>query len=35
MQRWFNQPAPRRLFNRVSASLLGLAGFGLLAARRA
>ena len=34
MQRWFRQPAPRRLFNRVSASLLGCAGLGLLAARR-
>lgn len=35
LQRWFNQPAPRRLFNRFSASLLACAGFGLLAARRA
>jgi threonine/homoserine/homoserine lactone efflux protein len=35
MQRWFSQPGPRRLFNRVSASLLGCAGLGLLAARRA
>ncbi|MDN7139964.1 LysE family translocator [Pseudomonas sp. JQ170] len=35
LQRWFNQPGPRRLFNRVSATLLGLAGAGLLAARRA
>ncbi|MBK5001461.1 LysE family translocator [Pseudomonas sp. S31] len=34
LQRWFEQPAPRRLFNRVSASLLGCAGLGLLAARR-
>ena len=34
LQRWFNQPRPRRLFNRVSASLLGCAGLGLLAARR-
>lgn len=34
LQRWFSQPAPRRLFNRVSASLLGCAGLGLLAARR-
>lgn len=34
MQRWFSQPGPRRLFNRVSASLLGCAGLGLLAARR-
>jgi len=34
MQRWFSQPGPRRLFNRVSASLLGFAGVGLLAARR-
>ena len=34
LQRWFNQPRPRRLFNRISASLLGLAGVGLLAARR-
>ncbi|MFQ6575762.1 LysE family translocator [Pseudomonas sp. UM16] len=35
LQRWFNQPGPRRLFNRVSATLLGCAGIGLLAARRA
>lgn len=35
MQRWFSQPRPRRLFNRVSATLLGVAGVGLLAARRA
>ncbi|MNG96326.1 LysE family translocator [Pseudomonas alkylphenolica] len=35
LQRWFNQPGPRRLFNRVSATLLGCAGLGLLAARRA
>ena len=35
LQRWFCQPGPRRLFNRVSASLLGCAGLGLLAARRA
>lgn len=34
MQRWFSQPGPRRMFNRVSASLLGCAGLGLLAARR-
>lgn len=34
LQRWFNQPGPRRMFNRVSASLLGCAGLGLLAARR-
>ncbi|HGY2301692.1 TPA: LysE family translocator, partial [Pseudomonas putida] len=34
MQRWFSQPGPRRVFNRVSASLLGCAGLGLLAARR-
>jgi threonine/homoserine/homoserine lactone efflux protein len=34
LQRWFNQPGPRRVFNRVSASLLGCAGLGLLAARR-
>lgn len=34
LQRWFNQPGPRRLFNRVSAALLGCAGLGLLAARR-
>ncbi|WP_028634114.1 LysE family translocator [Pseudomonas parafulva] len=34
LQRWFAQPRPRRLFNRVSASLLGCAGIGLLAARR-
>lgn len=34
LQRWFNQPRPRRLFNRISASLLGCAGLGLLAARR-
>ncbi|NER62313.1 LysE family translocator [Pseudomonas sp. MAFF212428] len=35
MQRWFSQPGPRRLFNRVSATLLSAAGAGLLAARRA
>ncbi|MGH8380834.1 LysE family translocator [Pseudomonas sp.] len=35
LQRWFNQSGPRRLFNRVSATLLGCAGIGLLAARRA
>ena len=34
LQRWFNQPGPRRLFNRVSAGLLSCAGLGLLAARR-
>lgn len=34
LQRWFERPGPRRLFNRVSASLLGCAGLGLLAARR-
>jgi len=34
LQRWFSQPGPRRLFNRVSATLLGCAGLGLLAARR-
>lgn len=34
LQRWFSQPGPRRLFNRVSACLLGCAGLGLLAARR-
>ncbi|MBF8753583.1 LysE family translocator [Pseudomonas guariconensis] len=34
MQRWFERPGPRRVFNRVSASLLGCAGLGLLAARR-
>lgn len=34
LQRWFERPAPRRMFNRVSASLLGVAGLGLLAARR-
>ncbi|AIR90797.1 LysE family translocator [Pseudomonas cremoricolorata] len=34
MQRWFQQPRPRRLFNRISAGLLGCAGLGLLAARR-
>jgi threonine/homoserine/homoserine lactone efflux protein len=34
LQRWFSQPGPRRLFNRVSASLLGCAGLGLLVARR-
>lgn len=34
LQRWFNQPRPRRLFNRISAGLLGCAGLGLLAARR-
>lgn len=35
LQRWFNQPGPRRLFNRLSAGLQGCAGLGLLAARRA
>ncbi|MBV6286155.1 LysE family translocator [Pseudomonas aegrilactucae] len=35
MQRWFSQPGPRRVFNRVSATLLSVAGAGLLAARRA
>lgn len=34
LQRWFNQPGPRRLFNRVSATLLSCAGVGLLVARR-
>ena len=34
LQRWFSQPGPRRMFNRASASLLGCAGLGLLAARR-
>ncbi|WP_153788556.1 LysE family translocator [Pseudomonas sp. EMN2] len=34
LQRWFERPGPRRVFNRVSASLLGCAGLGLLAARR-
>lgn len=34
LQRWFSQERPRRLFNRVSAVLLGFAGAGLLAARR-
>lgn len=34
MQRWCERPGPRRVFNRVSASLLGCAGLGLLAARR-
>ena len=34
LQRWFNQPGPRRVFNRVSATLLSCAGLGLLAARR-
>lgn len=34
LQRWFERPGPRRMFNRVSASLLGCAGLGLLAARR-
>jgi threonine/homoserine/homoserine lactone efflux protein len=35
LQRWLNQPGPRRMFNRVSAGLLSCAGLGLLAARRA
>ncbi|TDF83974.1 LysE family translocator [Pseudomonas sp. H9] len=35
LQRWFNQPASRRVFNRASATLLACAGLGLLAARRA
>ncbi|WP_409488305.1 LysE family translocator [Pseudomonas promysalinigenes] len=34
LQRWFCQPRSRRLFNRISASLLGCAGLGLLASRR-
>ncbi|WP_462402691.1 LysE family translocator [Pseudomonas sp. Marseille-QA0332] len=34
LQRWFARPRPRRLFNRLSATLLGCAGLGLLAARR-
>jgi len=34
LQRWFNQPGPRRLFNRVSAVLLSCAGLGLLVARQ-
>jgi threonine/homoserine/homoserine lactone efflux protein len=28
LQRWFERPGPRRVFNRVSASLLGCAGLG-------
>ncbi|WP_312936692.1 LysE family translocator [Pseudomonas sp.] len=34
LQRWFEQPRARRIFNRASAGLLGCAGVGLLAARR-
>ncbi|WP_313740019.1 LysE family translocator [Pseudomonas sp.] len=34
LRRWFEQPRPRRLFNRISAGLLGCAGLGLLVSRR-
>lgn len=35
LRRWFAHPRRQRLFNRICGSLLGLAGIGLLAARRA
>ena len=35
LQRWFSAPPSRQLFNRICASLLGVAGVGLLAVRRA
>ncbi|HEX5737044.1 MAG TPA: LysE family translocator [Hydrogenophaga sp.] len=34
LRRWFSQPKRQRLFNRACGSLLGMAGIGLLAARR-
>lgn len=33
--KWFALPARRRLFNRACASLLGIAGFGLLLSKKA
>lgn len=33
LQRWFIRPRARRLFNRLSGTLLGCAGLGLLVAR--
>lgn len=35
LRRWFASPKRRQIFNRVCGSLLGAAGVGLLAARRA
>nr|WP_315464064.1 LysE family translocator [uncultured Rhodoferax sp.] len=34
LRRWFSQPKRQKLFNRTCGSLLGMAGIGLLAARR-
>ncbi len=34
LRKWFSHPMRQRLFNRACGSLLGLAGVGLLAARR-
>ncbi len=34
LRRWFAAPKRRQIFNRVCGSLLGVAGIGLLAARR-
>ncbi|GLS14570.1 LysE family translocator [Hydrogenophaga electricum] len=34
LRRWFSAPHRQRLFNRLCGSLLGVAGVGLLAARR-
>jgi threonine/homoserine/homoserine lactone efflux protein len=34
LRRWFADPQRQRLFNRTCGSLLGMAGIGLLAARR-
>lgn len=34
LRRWFAEPKRRQVFNRICASLLGVAGIGLLIARR-
>lgn len=34
LRRWFSHPKRQKLFNRTCGSLLGLAGIGILAARR-
>lgn len=34
LRRWFSAPQRQRVFNRICGSLLGVAGIGLLAARR-
>jgi threonine/homoserine/homoserine lactone efflux protein len=34
LRRWFSHPKRQKLFNRACGSLLGMAGIGLLAARR-